>query len=338
MQANRIAPALIIMAAHASFGASGGGTSEPTFEVRPFHPIDGNRWIGNAVCYGPHRDGQHPGGPSPSAAELREDLQLMLPHWNLLRIYGASGFAETMLSVIREDGLPMKVVLGVWIAPEDKPGTAENNHAEVEAAIRLANDYSDIILAVCVGNETQVFWSAHRCPPATLIDHVRSVRAGVTVPVTSADDFNFWNKPESHGVAHELDFITLHAHPMWNGQQLEEALAWQKDKLAEVRAMHPDRQVVIGETGWATSVHSEGEQAKLIKGRPGESEQSAFSSAVREWAAEEQEVVFFFEAFDENWKGDDHPDEVEKHWGLFRADRTPKATGGASSRKASSQR
>ncbi len=34
---------------------------------------------------------------------------------------------------------------------------------------------------------------------------------------------------------------------------------------------------------------------------------------------------FYFEAFDENWKGGDHPDEVEKHWGLFRADRTPKA-------------
>ena len=32
-----------------------------------------------------------------------------------------------------------------------------------------------------------------------------------------------------------------------------------------------------------------------------------------------------FEAFDENWKGGDHPAEVEKHWGLFRADRTPKA-------------
>jgi len=35
--------------------------------------------------------------------------------------------------------------------------------------------------------------------------------------------------------------------------------------------------------------------------------------------------TFYFEAFDENWKGGDHPDEVEKHWGVFRADRTPKA-------------
>ncbi len=32
----------------------------------------------------------------------------------------------------------------------------------------------------------------------------------------------------------------------------------------------------------------------------------------------------WFEAFDERWKGGPHPDEVEKHWGLFRSDRTPK--------------
>ena len=28
--------------------------------------------------------------------------------------------------------------------------------------------------------------------------------------------------------------------------------------------------------------------------------------------------------FDENWKGGAHPAEVEKHWGLYRADRSAK--------------
>lgn len=36
-------------------------------------------------------------------------------------------------------------------------------------------------------------------------------------------------------------------------------------------------------------------------------------------------TVFFFEAFDEPWKGDpDNPLGAEKHWGLFNVDRTPK--------------
>jgi len=288
---------------------------EDPFAVRDFAPP------ANAVCYGPHRDGQRPGDASPSAAELREDLELMSPHWNMLRVYGAGGFARTMLEVIREDGLDMKVVLGAWIAPEDDAA----NRREIDDAIRLANDYPDVVVAVCVGNETQVHWSAHRSPLEGLIEHVRRARAGVTVPVTVADDFNFWNKPESRALARELDFVLMHAHPMWNGIQLDEGVAWLGIRVAEVRALHPDRLVVVGETGWATSVHDQGEQAELIKGTPGEAEQKLFHDELRAWADAGHAAVFVFEAFDENWKGGDHPNEVEKHWGLYRADRSPKA-------------
>ena len=52
---------------------------------------------------------------------------------------------------------------------------------------------------------------------------------------------------------------------------------------------------------------------------------SHFHDAVTEWARRERVTTFFFEAFDEEWKGGPHPDEVEKHWGLFRADRQPMA-------------
>ncbi|TFG39021.1 MAG: glycosyl hydrolase, partial [Chromatiales bacterium] len=35
--------------------------------------------------------------------------------------------------------------------------------------------------------------------------------------------------------------------------------------------------------------------------------------------------IFFFEAFDEPWKGSEFdPLGAEKHWGLFNVDRTPK--------------
>jgi exo-beta-1,3-glucanase (GH17 family) len=304
--------------------------------VRPFEPIMDGHLIYNAICYGPHRDGQRPGGNQPSAEEILEDLHLMLPHWKLIRIYGSSEFAETLLKVIRVNDMDVKVMLGVWIAPEERRGetgelveqfeeAAAKNRKEVDAAIRLANAYPEIVVAVSVGNETQVSWSAHRSPLDILIGHVRSVRAVVDVPVTVADDFNYWNKPESRRLASEIDFITMHAHPMWNGLQLEGALDWLRNQLESVQSMHPDRHVVIGETGWATSVHDEGEQSELIKGKPGEIEQKLFYEAVRAWAEAERQIVFFFEAFDENWKGGTHPAEVEKHWGLFRAGRNAKA-------------
>jgi exo-beta-1,3-glucanase (GH17 family) len=304
--------------------------------VRTFEPIVNGQRIYNAICYGPHRDGQRPGGIQPSAEELLEDLRLMLPHWKLMRIYGSSEFAETLFEVIRENDLDMKVILGVWIDPEEKRDdagevlerfeeSAAKNQREVDAAIRLANAYPEILVAVSVGNESLIFWSAHRIPLDILMPHVRRVREGVDVPVTVADDFNYWNKPESRKLASEIDFIMMHAHPMWNGLQVEEALDWQREQLEIVQAMHPDRLVVIGETGWATSVIDEGDQGKLIKGKAGEEEQRQFYEAVRAWAEAEQQIVFFFEAFDENWKRGTHPDAVEKHWGLFRADRTPKA-------------
>jgi exo-beta-1,3-glucanase (GH17 family) len=309
---------------------------ESTNSVRQFEPIVDGHPLYNAICYGPHRDGQRPGGNQPSAGEILEDLHLMLPHWKLMRIYGSSEFTETLLKVIRENDMDAKVMLGVWIAPEelrDETGVpteqfseeAAANRREVDAAIRLANAYTEIVVAVSVGNETQIYWSAHRSPLDILIGHVRRIREGVDVPVTVADDFNYWNKPESRKLASEIDFITMHAHPMWNGVQLEDALDWLRSQLEVVQSMHPDRHVVIGETGWATSVHDEGEQSELIKGKPGEIEQQMFYEAVRTWAGAERLTVFFFEAFDENWKDGAHPAEVEKHWGLFRADRSAKA-------------
>ncbi len=287
-------------------------------ERRPFPPA--GLPTPNAICYGPHRDGQRPGAVDPDAAQLREDVRLLRDHWPLLRIYDAGGFARTLLDVLREESGRPLVVLGAWIAPDDSVG----NRAEIEAAVALAAEYPDLVAAVCVGNETQVSWSAHRCDPSVLLAALREVRARVAVPVTTADDFNFWNKPESAAVAAEVDFILLHAHPLWNGKQLDEALPWLQAQLADARARHAGVPVFIGETGWATRRHTAGEQATLMKGVLGELEQARFHADLRAWADSAGVTAFFFEAFDENWKGGDHPDEVEKHWGLWRADRSPK--------------
>ncbi len=49
-----------------------------------------------------------------------------------------------------------------------------------------------------------------------------------------------------------------------------------------------------------------------------------FHDRTRAWASDKWRTVFFFEAFDENGKGGLHPNEVEKHWGLFKTDRSAK--------------
>ncbi|MGD8394676.1 MAG: glycosyl hydrolase family 17 protein [Candidatus Eiseniibacteriota bacterium] len=330
----RSAPCAPAGEAGAIDGGDGFQRQEP-FVVRPFDATRGDRWIGNGVAYGPFRDGQSPGGASPSGAELLEDLELMARHWSLMRLYGATGPTATILELIRQNEIGMQVMLGAWIdaeerhdahgaAAERRPEVAAVNRQEIEAAIGLANAYPDIVVAVNVGNETQVSWSSHRVPAGVLIELVREVRARTTVPVTVADDSSFWGEPASRQLAGEIDFIVTHIHPLWGGQRLAEALDWTQRMYARVVAAHPDRQVAIGETGWATRKHDVGEQARLIQGQPGEEQQAVFHDALTAWTLQERITTFFFEAFDENWKGGEHPDEVEKHWGLFRADRSPK--------------
>ena len=309
---------------------------ESPFVVRPLDVLEADRWRGDAVAYGPHRDGQRPGGPAPTKAEVSEDLAIIARHWGMVRVYGSVGTGETVLAAIRDARLDVRVVLGLWLAAEDRrdstgrvlerfPAARAANRREVEAAVRLARDHPKAVAAIAVGNETQVFWSGNKVPTDRLIACLREVRARTRVPVTTADDYNFWNKPESRAVAAECDFVFTHLHPLWNGASLDDAIPWIERQLVAIRAMHPDREVVIGETGWATRRNQEGDQGRLMKGALGEAEQARFIRDLRAWIDASRVVTFTFEAFDENWKGGADPDDVEKHWGLYRADRLPKA-------------
>lgn len=328
--------AFALLAAGASPAArAGSARRQSPFVVRPFVVTDGERWLGDAVAYGPHRDGQRPGGSTPTVAQVREDLAILARHWRLIRIYGAVGTGDTVLAAIRASGLPMKVVLGLWLAAEDRrdstgrvlerfPAAREANERELAATVRLARENPEAVAAISVGNETQVFWSFNRVTRERLVEAIRKVRALTNVPVTVADDYNFWNKPTSRAVAAECDFVFTNMHPLWNGASLEGALPWIETQLAAIRALHPDREVVIGETGWATQRNDDGDQGRLMKGVLGEAEQARFVRDLRAWIARTQVPAFTFEAFDENWKGGADPADVEKHWGLYRADRSPK--------------
>ena len=78
--------------------------------------------------------------------------------------------------------------------------------------------------------------------------------------------------------------------------------------------------MIITEAGWATASNGRGIEPQQVN----ESAQRRYFEALMQWSEQAQVLIYYFEAFDENWKGSAHPLEPEKHWGLYRADRTPK--------------
>jgi exo-beta-1,3-glucanase (GH17 family) len=306
-------------------------TSAPPGGRRPLQlEIDG-RWIGHGVSFSPYRDGQEPGRAVPSEEEILADLQLVAPYWQLLRMYDSNPVSERTLALIGREKLPLRLLLGVWIAPEHDAEARAANEKQAATAIRLANAYPDIVVAVVVGNETCVYWSAHRVGPDALIPWIRQVRTAVTQPVTTADDYNFWNKPESYAVAVEVDFITLHGYALWNGQQVEDAMGWTNSIYDSIVRLHPGIPVIFGETGWSTShepaQNGPDSEGTLMKGEGSVRAQESYLRQHYQWVSDRRIPVLLFEAFDENWKGGGattSPAASEKHWGVFTADRKPK--------------
>ncbi len=305
---------------------------EDPFRVRPFAPFQGRTGTGEAVAYGCYRAGQAPGQKSPTDEEILQDLRLIAKHWSLIRVYGADDDTHRILEMIARHQLPIRVMLGIWLESEDNnPDRRRANIEQVTRGIELANQYRDIVITVSVGNETQVYWSGHRMTPANLIRYIRAVRAGVTVPTTTADDYNFWNKPESRPVAAEVDYIVMHAHPLWNGKTLDNAIDWLDDVYEDIAEKHPDRTIVLGETGWATAYDAgktgDGQQGTLVKGEVGLDGQAKFLIKLHRWIESRKVTTFLFEAFDESWKGggeQSSPEDIEKHWGVYYENRTPK--------------
>jgi exo-beta-1,3-glucanase (GH17 family) len=289
-------------------------TSQSDFSATGTIDLLGEEWIGNAICYSGYREGQNPQKYIyPSQDEIQEDLEILEKNWKLIRVYGSDQHSEDILQVIRRGKTELKVMLGAWLDKE--PGYEEPNTNQIETCIRLANEYTDIVVAVNVGNEILVHWTSHPVPEVKVISYVKQVQAAVSVPVTVADDFNFWRQ---HGaaLAEVVDFVTMHTYPIWGGKDIDEGLSTTIEHYQSVKAALPNKKIVIGEAGWAT--YTEGDLHAPKAGD--EQKQKRYFGEISAWAQENKVTVFFFEAFDEPWKGTG----TEGHWGLFSEGRKAK--------------
>jgi exo-beta-1,3-glucanase (GH17 family) len=303
----------------------------------------GNEYLINgecmAVAYSGFREGQHPdrgdGANNPSDDQILEDLRILAEHgFRLVRLYDSGQNSRSTVRLIEENKLPIKVLLGAWLKAEisnhescswlDEPITDEvlianalDNAAELRRSITLANQYQDIVSAVNIGNEALVDWNDHRVPVSKVIDYVRHAKSSIKQPVTVAENYEWWIR-DGAGLAEEVDFVGVHTYPAWEYKTIDEALGYTIQNLKDVCSALPGKPIAVLEAGWASTASEFGVQAN-------ETNQARHFQELKTLATESNVTFFFFEAFDEPWKG--NPDDdlgAEKHWGIFYVDRRPK--------------
>jgi exo-beta-1,3-glucanase (GH17 family) len=263
--------------------------------------------------------------------------------------------AKRTLEVIKRDNLDIKVQLGAYVNsykyeynPYKYASIKTENQAELDRLIALATDpnFKDIILAVSVGNETMVSWSIVPIDPEDMAGYISYVRPRVTQPVTTDDNFVFYAEIPKR-ISDLIDFAAIHTYSEIDTQYPESPYYWDwrqeavplvgTDKTARATAMMNasmvatraqyqmvrdslDRKglrnmpIVIGETGWnAVDVNN-------LRFRASPVNQKMYYTRLETWRAEGRvgpgpANVFYFEAFDEPWKGSDDK------WGLFNVQR-----------------
>jgi exo-beta-1,3-glucanase (GH17 family) len=288
-----------------------------------------------------------------TAAMVKQDLDLLVAgDFRLIRLFDSSDkVAKLVLDVIADNKLDVKVQLGAYVNSYkyvDNPYTIANikagNQQELDRLIALSTNpkYKDTVLAVSVGNETMVVWSIVPIDPQDMAGYIRYVRGRVTQPVTTDDNFLFYTEPPKI-ITDLLDFAAIHTYSeidtnypespyYWDWKQEAvpagpaRAVAMMDAAMRETRRQYQlvrdtlDRKglrampIVIGETGWnAVDVGA-------LRFRAHPVNQKMYVNRLETWRGEGRvgpgpANVFYFEAFDEPWKGSDDK------WGLFNVQR-----------------
>ena len=290
--------------------------------------------LGLAVCYSGYREGQKPGDSYPSYEQVKEDLLIVQKQWSYIRLYSCDQHSNTVLEVIQNEKLNLRVMLGAFIEAEvNNPNcpwggsynnlqlaqNIENNLFQMNKLIELANEYPNIIFSLSVGNEACVDWTDHLVPVESVIKYVEMVKSSTSQPVTFCENYVPWlDKLEP--LVDILDFISIHTYPVWEYKTIDQGMQYTIQNYNAVANKYPNKLVVITEAGWATRSNGLGIPTENVNPET----QKIYYRALNNWSKSDSILTFVFEAFDEPWKGSEDPNEPEKHWGLFTVDRKPK--------------
>ena len=234
---------------------------------------------------------------------------------------------------------------------------SEANASQILVAGYLANKYPDIIKVIAVGNEAMVKWAAtYFVQPSIIlkwVNHLQGLKKEGKLPVdlwiTSSDNFASWggggeeyHVEDLNALIKAVDYISMHTYPMhdthhnpdfWlESEGQEEMTDLEKIDASMLRAKNyamsqyqsvkdymkslgVDKPIHIGETGWASV--STGYFGPKGSKASDEYKEALYYKHMRNWTDEDGLSCFYFEGFDEPWKGGDNSGNSEKHFGLI---------------------
>ena len=330
--------------------------------------------IGNnsypAISYGGYRGKSRE--IQPSIEDIKEDLQIMFAQgFRVIRTYDLHHpFAENTLKAISElknsdSDFEMYVMLGAWIQCKDaftdipihNEEDLEGNKVEIVEAVRLAQDYQDIVKVIAVGNEAMVHWatSYHLEPKYVLkwVKYLQDLKINGTINnniwITSSDNFASWGggSEEYHNddldeLIRSVDYVSMHTYAFhdtyynpvfWNLSGDSEDLskkdiikkAIQKAVEYELSQFNSVQEYIHGiDTSKQVHIGETGwsSVASDLYGYGGteaadEYKLGLYYEMITDVCVAKSISCFYFSAFDEPWKDSQNENGSENHFGLF---------------------
>jgi len=247
------------------------------------------------------------------AASIRADLALLRPRFDSLITYGAAHGAEAIPTIAASFGF-RAVIVGVW-----NPFDA----AELHAALAAAKDNPTLVAGLSLGNEMVFGRRTGFAELAALIAqvHVQAPR----VPISTTEPFHMFYDRAASPLLGRLDFLLVNVHPIFQPWFRNAPDGNAAQFVVNVLAKLSDTYcgpILVKETGVPTAPQEAGYT---------EQRQSSFYGELRRRLPPSGTQAFaYFSAFDAPWRVRDanpipgeHP--AEAHWGLYDAQRRPKA-------------
>lgn len=239
-----------------------------------------------------------------SKQQIYDDVTMLENFTNKLRTY-ATLEANAVLEATPDSNMPID--LGLWIS-----GDHEQNHLEIKRAIKLLEKYPNRIYSVIVGNEVLLRADLDEVELFAYVDFMRQF---TKKPITVAETWDVWERVPD--LAKHVDFLTIHILPYWEKIPIDRFNEFIIEKYSLVEKIHPNRKIVIGETGWPSHGYNNRSAVPSLKNQ---------AMAIRGFVNLANEHGWHYniiEAFDQQWKGYDEGN-VGQYWGIFTSDRALK--------------